>query len=201
MNTPPAEWPIRMGGESRPPTTASRCSMICGTVTFSIGVGSALSASTSTSNPGYAGASTRKPRCLVVGDPVLPAPGRDPEAVDQDDRVWSLRVGRHERRIQTRADGTQRDGVCPNVAWPRGRQPARGVSPGVVVPAHDRRSGQPAPGPTSSRYPAAALIPPAVPSASGCAAGARDGKAAPDQSRCARGRCPPRVSSTRQHKK
>ena len=32
--------------------------MICGTVTCSIGVGSALSASTSTSNPGYAGAST-----------------------------------------------------------------------------------------------------------------------------------------------
>jgi hypothetical protein len=62
VNTPPAEWPMRMGGESSPPTTASRCSMICGTVTASIGEGSALSASTSTSNPGYAGAMTRYPR-------------------------------------------------------------------------------------------------------------------------------------------
>ena len=36
--------------------------MIAGTVTCSIGVGSALSASTSTSKPGYAGARTRWPR-------------------------------------------------------------------------------------------------------------------------------------------
>ena len=36
--------------------------MICGTVTASIGDGSALSASTSTSKPGYAGACTVKPR-------------------------------------------------------------------------------------------------------------------------------------------
>ena len=35
--------------------------MISGTVTASIGAGSALSASTSTSKPGYAGARTRKP--------------------------------------------------------------------------------------------------------------------------------------------
>ena len=52
VNTPPAEWPMMIGGASRPPTTASRCSMICGTVTCSIGVGSVLSASTSTSKPG-----------------------------------------------------------------------------------------------------------------------------------------------------
>jgi hypothetical protein len=52
VKTPPAEWPIRIGGCSSAPTTFSRCSMICGTVTASIGVGSALSASTSTSNPG-----------------------------------------------------------------------------------------------------------------------------------------------------
>ena len=37
--------------------------MICGTVTCSIGVGSAFSASTSTSKPGYAGANTAKPFC------------------------------------------------------------------------------------------------------------------------------------------
>jgi hypothetical protein len=52
VNTPPAEWPIRIGGRSSPPTTVSRCSMICGTVTASIGDGSWLSASTSTSKPG-----------------------------------------------------------------------------------------------------------------------------------------------------
>ena len=43
---------MRIGGESSAPTTDSRCSMIAGTVTASIGDGSALSASTSTSNPG-----------------------------------------------------------------------------------------------------------------------------------------------------
>ena len=52
VNTPPAECPIRIGGVSTAPTTASRCSMICGTVTASIGEVSALSDSTSTSNPG-----------------------------------------------------------------------------------------------------------------------------------------------------
>jgi hypothetical protein len=62
VNTPPAECPMMIGGESSSPTTASRCSTICGTVSRSIGAGSALSASTSTSKPGYAGASTRKPR-------------------------------------------------------------------------------------------------------------------------------------------
>jgi hypothetical protein len=36
--------------------------MICGAVIASMGVGSALSASTSTSYPGYVGASTVKPR-------------------------------------------------------------------------------------------------------------------------------------------
>ena len=35
--------------------------MIWATVTFSIGVGSAFNASTSTSKPGYAGATTVKP--------------------------------------------------------------------------------------------------------------------------------------------
>ena len=52
VNTPPAEWPMRIGGASSPPTIPSSFSMICGTVTCSIGVGSALSASTSTSKPG-----------------------------------------------------------------------------------------------------------------------------------------------------
>jgi hypothetical protein len=51
-NTPPAEWPIRIGGVSSAPTTSSRWATICGTVTASIGDGSALSASTSTSKPG-----------------------------------------------------------------------------------------------------------------------------------------------------
>ena len=62
MKTPPAEWPIRIGGESSAFTIDSRWSMIAGTVTCSIGVGSAFSASTSTSKPGYAGARTRWPR-------------------------------------------------------------------------------------------------------------------------------------------
>ncbi len=61
VNTPPAEWPMRIGGFSSAPTTDSRCSMIAGTVTCSIGAVSSLSASTSTSKPGYAGASTVKP--------------------------------------------------------------------------------------------------------------------------------------------
>jgi hypothetical protein len=52
MNAPPAEWPIRIGGCSSAPMTDSRCSMIAGTVTSSIGVVSALRASTSTSKPG-----------------------------------------------------------------------------------------------------------------------------------------------------
>ena len=52
VNTPPAEWPMMIGGDSSSPTIASRRSMIAGTFTRSIGVGSALSASTSTSNPG-----------------------------------------------------------------------------------------------------------------------------------------------------
>ena len=43
---------MRIGGRSSPPITDSRCSMIAGTVSASIGVGSALSASTSTSKPG-----------------------------------------------------------------------------------------------------------------------------------------------------
>ena len=51
-NAPPAEWPIRIGGESSSPITCDRCSMIPGTVSASIGEGSALSASTSTSKPG-----------------------------------------------------------------------------------------------------------------------------------------------------
>ena len=62
MNAPPAEWPIRIGGVVElASTTDSRCSMIAGTVSSSIGVGSALSASTSTSSPGYAGDHTVKP--------------------------------------------------------------------------------------------------------------------------------------------
>jgi hypothetical protein len=44
------------------PDDPSRCSMIFGTVSASIGDGSALSTSTSTSKPGYAGARTVKPR-------------------------------------------------------------------------------------------------------------------------------------------
>jgi hypothetical protein len=52
VNAPPAEWPMMTGGESRSSITDSMCSMICGTVTPAIGLGSALSASTSTSKPG-----------------------------------------------------------------------------------------------------------------------------------------------------
>ena len=52
VNAPPAEWPITIGGDSSSPMTDSKCSTIAGTVSASIGDGSALSASTSTSNPG-----------------------------------------------------------------------------------------------------------------------------------------------------
>ena len=52
---------MRIGGESTVAITDSKCSMICGTVTCSIGVGSALSASTSTSKPGIRRASTVNP--------------------------------------------------------------------------------------------------------------------------------------------
>jgi hypothetical protein len=52
VNAPPAEWPIRIGGDGSAPTTSSRCPMILGTVSASIGAGSALSASTSASRPG-----------------------------------------------------------------------------------------------------------------------------------------------------
>ncbi len=49
---------MMIGGSGSARTTSSRWAMICGTVTCAIGAGSALSASTSTSNPGYAGATT-----------------------------------------------------------------------------------------------------------------------------------------------
>jgi hypothetical protein len=49
---PPAEWPMRTGGVSSAPITSAMESTICGRVTSAIGVGSALSASTSTSKPG-----------------------------------------------------------------------------------------------------------------------------------------------------
>ncbi|XBV22048.1 hypothetical protein ABN611_26210 [Kribbella sp. HUAS MG21] len=62
VNAPPAEWPMMIGGWSSSRTTASRCSTMAGTVTARIGCGSAFSASTSTSKPGYDGARTRKPR-------------------------------------------------------------------------------------------------------------------------------------------
>jgi hypothetical protein len=52
VKAPPAEWPMMIGGVSIAPTTASRCSMIAGTVSASIGEGSATRDSTSTSNPG-----------------------------------------------------------------------------------------------------------------------------------------------------
>ena len=43
---------MRIGGLSSAPTTEVRCSMTCGSVSSATGVGSALSASTSTSKPG-----------------------------------------------------------------------------------------------------------------------------------------------------
>ena len=52
MKAPPAEWPIRIGGLSSPPATDSSLPMMAGTVSASIGVVSAFSASTSTSKPG-----------------------------------------------------------------------------------------------------------------------------------------------------
>ena len=50
--TPPAEWPIRIGGWSSPPISASIFSTASGIESSTIGVGSALRASTSTSKPG-----------------------------------------------------------------------------------------------------------------------------------------------------
>ncbi len=43
---------MMIGGSGSARICSSMCSMICGTVTFTIGVGSALSDSTSTSKPG-----------------------------------------------------------------------------------------------------------------------------------------------------
>jgi hypothetical protein len=51
--------------------TDSKRSMIFGMVSASTGDGSAFNASTSTSNPGYAGAMTRYP-FASYRDPVLP---------------------------------------------------------------------------------------------------------------------------------
>ena len=44
VNTPPAEWPMMIGGDSSSPTIPSRRSMIAGTVRRSIGVGGRRSA-------------------------------------------------------------------------------------------------------------------------------------------------------------
>ncbi len=52
MKAPPAEWPMMIGGASRASMAASNVAMISGTVALTMGVGSALRASTSTSKPG-----------------------------------------------------------------------------------------------------------------------------------------------------
>lgn len=52
---------MRMGGVGSASSTSDRCAMICGAVSVSNGLGSALIASTSPSSPGYVGVSTRKP--------------------------------------------------------------------------------------------------------------------------------------------
>ena len=92
---PPAEWPIRMGGDSSSPTTASRCSTTAGTVSASIGEVSALSASTSTLESRISRRDHAVAGLLVSGDPVLPASGSDPEAMDQNDRVRCCRIRAH----------------------------------------------------------------------------------------------------------
>ena len=61
MNAPPAECPIRIGGEPRVATNASRWSTIAPTVSSAMGDGSARSVSTSPSKPGYDGVCTVKP--------------------------------------------------------------------------------------------------------------------------------------------
>jgi hypothetical protein len=90
---PPAEWPIKIGGRSSPPITSARWSTTAGTVRFSIGVGSAFSASTSTSKPRVGrGGDHAVALLLVVGLLVLPAARSHPEAVDQNDRVEVRRL-------------------------------------------------------------------------------------------------------------
>jgi hypothetical protein len=63
VKAPPAEWPMMIGGFGSGRMTASRCSMMAGTVSAVMMSGLALRASTSTSKPGYPGAMTRKPFC------------------------------------------------------------------------------------------------------------------------------------------
>jgi hypothetical protein len=66
------------------------CSMMAGTLSASMGEGSSRSASTSPSKPGIGGGEHAVSLALVTLDPLLPAAGDHPEAVDQDDGVWSV---------------------------------------------------------------------------------------------------------------
>jgi hypothetical protein len=59
VRVPPNEWPMMIGGASRASTTPARWSTVSGTVRPAMTAGSARSASTSISKPGYAGVSTR----------------------------------------------------------------------------------------------------------------------------------------------
>ena len=52
---------MMIGGLSSSVTTPARCATASGTVSEAIGDGSAFSASTSTSKPGYVGVRTRYP--------------------------------------------------------------------------------------------------------------------------------------------
>ena len=87
MNAPPAEWPMRIGGESSPPMTSSSGSMIAGTVSLGdhrrVGV-QRLDLDLETR---IRGREDLEAALLVVGDPVLPAARGHPEAVDEDDGV------------------------------------------------------------------------------------------------------------------
>ena len=87
MNVPPAEWPMRIGGLSSPPTIVSRCSTTPGTVSASIGDGIRVESLDLDLEPRIGGRDHAVALALVVRDPVLPAPGGDPEAVNQDDGV------------------------------------------------------------------------------------------------------------------
>ena len=90
---------MRIGGESSPRMTVSNRSMIFGIVTAPMGDGSALSASTSTSKPGYAGAEIHEDD---VG-PFFPV---------ERERFLSVRRFGHERDVRFRREHGPE--ACPN---------------------------------------------------------------------------------------
>ena len=86
---------MMIGGVSSAPRTVSRCSMIAGTVRSLDRCRVGVERLDLDLEARVGGGDDRGALRFVVGDPVLPAAGRDPESVDQDDGVDGRRVGVH----------------------------------------------------------------------------------------------------------